>query len=40
VQFCLGTEHVMVHCALCDVTYLLLVSNYEMVIGQKWEVNV
>jgi len=39
VNFFVDNDHVLMHFALRDVTYVLLISNYEMVIVQKWEVN-
>jgi hypothetical protein len=37
VRFHVDSNHVLMHFALRDVTYLLLISNYEMMIAQKWE---
>jgi hypothetical protein len=39
VNFFVDTDHLLMHFALSDVTYVLLIGNNELVIVQKWEVN-
>ena len=39
LNFFVDTDHVLMQFALRDVSFVLLISTYEMAIVQKWEVN-